>query len=342
VKFFSAHRRRSTSKIPAFLSIDVEPDGFQLSRSNPPRWSGYDAILPVTERLRSELIKISGRSPKFGWYFRTDPQIADVYGRADYGLTEFSERVAFLKEKGDYFGVHSHPIRWCSERQLWVHDFIDADWNAECARVSLDAFARWNGAPAQRFRGGAGFLTEKIVDVLEHHGVSMEMSLEPVGAWPRDFSAVPTGIDSSPYDGVHAGCLDAPRTAYRPSRNNFRTAVRRGARNLTIVPLSTYVIKPWQPRSRNLIDTLMRIPRNQEVRVLHMSEQWPNGKFYWDLVAHQLSSMPHPYLSLAVRTDAPGSPPLAHAQRLLDALFEHPLVETLEFGDPVDIVPGLV
>jgi len=87
--------------IPAFLSFDVEPDGFQLHRGDPADWAGYDAMVAFAEHLRSELAERSGAAPKFGWYFRTDPQIAEVYGRPDYALTEFSGYTAQLTAKGD-------------------------------------------------------------------------------------------------------------------------------------------------------------------------------------------------------------------------------------------------
>ena len=292
--------------------------------------------------MRSELARRSGRKPSFGWYFRTDPQIAEIYGRADHILAKYPERPAAFIEMGDYLGVHSHPIRWCSERQSWIHDFLDGKWNEQCTRFALDAFASWNKAPARRFRSGAGFLTEEIVSALELHGVQVDMSLEPVDAWPASFSEVPTGIDSSPYLGIHISCLDAPRTAYRPSQENFRIPANLGARNLTILPLTTHDFAPWRPRWRGWLDAITLRTKPKDVRVLHLSEQWPNGKFYWDLVAKRLSTMRVPYLSLAVRTDAPGSLPITRARELLSGLLQHPLIERLDFCDPVEMAPTLV
>jgi len=109
--------------IPAFLSIDVESDGFQLSRENPPAWCGYSAMFNFSEELRASLTERSGAAPKFGWYFHTDPQIAAVSGRPDHVLAEDPQRIAHLEAQGDYFGVHAHPIRWCAERRAWIHDF---------------------------------------------------------------------------------------------------------------------------------------------------------------------------------------------------------------------------
>jgi hypothetical protein len=334
--------RESNRAIPAFLSIDVEPNGFQLARSESSSWSGYDAIVEWIEGFRLELAKVSRSTPNFGWYFRTDPQIAEVYGRPDHALTAFPDRTAHLRRSGDYFGAHCHPIRWCNERRSWIHDFADADWNAECTKFALDAFARWNDGPTKRFRAGAGFLTEEIVSILDQHGVEIDISLEPVEAWPASFSEVPSGIDSSPYTGVHTGCPDAPRIAYRPSHRDFRIAAKRDARTLTVVPLTTYDFAPWQPRWRNLIDAMIQKPKQRDVRVLHLSEEWPNAEFYWDLVSRRLSTMRVPYLSLAVRTDAPGSLPITRSQKLLDALLRHPLVERLDFGDPNKTAAALV
>ena len=121
--------------IPAFLSIDVEPEGFQLDRRDPPAWAGYAAVVECAERLRTDLTARTGATPRFGWYFRTDPQIAEIHGRPDYALAAFPERTAQLQAAGDYFGVHAHAIRWAADRGLWVHDFGDGDWQADATRA---------------------------------------------------------------------------------------------------------------------------------------------------------------------------------------------------------------
>jgi hypothetical protein len=331
---------RPAEKIPAFLSIDVEPDGFQLDRAQPPRWVGYEAIFELTEGLRSALLRRSGTAPKFGWYFRTDPQIAEVYGRPDYALAEFPDRIAYLREKDDYLGVHSHAIRWCEERRVWIHDFANPRWSAECATSALNAFAQWNGSPARRFRAGAGFLTNEIVAAIAELGVQVDMSLEPVDAWPESFAQVPSGIDATPYTGIHASCLPAPRWAYRPSRDDFRIAETKTARGLIVVPLTTYASR--RPRWRRLLDFAMRKTAREDIHVLHLSEEWPDAKTYWDRAGAEIARMARPYLSVAVRTDAPGTAPLANAQRRLAALLDHPLSERLEFLDPIAAAPGLV
>ena len=332
----------SKGTVPAFLSIDVEPDGFQLSHSDPPTWTGYESILPVVERLRLDLFQCSGVKPKIGWYFRMDPQVAEVYGRPDYVLRRYPEYLDQLRERGDYFGVHSHPVRWSKEQGLWIHDFFDAQFNAKCTKFALDAFAEGSGSPALRFRGGAGFLANEMVEVFEQCGVKVDLTLEPVDAWSASFSTVPSGIDESPYVGIHSDYRCAPRTAYRPSRKDFRKPDSKSGRALVMIPLATYTRVAWRPSWRRAWDKVSGQRTQGKVRVLHLAERWESAKSYWDVVSEEIGHMRHPYLSLAVRTDAPGSSPIVRSRKLLASLFEHPLGKRLHFVDPVDVAESLI
>lgn len=327
--------------IPAFLSIDVEPDGFQLPRQNAPAWPGYGAMFEFADRLRSRLAERSGTSPGFGWYFRTDPQIAEVYGRPDHVLREFPERISRLAANGDYFGVHAHPIRWSERRRSWVHDFADGEWLVHCTSSALDAYAHWSGAPCQRSRcGGAGFLTNDIVETLERHGVKVELSLEPVAGWGLTTRKVATAIDASPMVGAYTDCRMAPRVPFRPARDDFRIADRTGGRDLLMVPVTTG--PPVRPRPvwRRLARRIVLGSAVHEV--LFPSVEWPSERFYWDVVARQLESMNRPYLSLGIRTDSPDSAMMVRVRRLFDELPQHPLAERLRFLDPLDAIAQLV
>lgn len=327
--------------IPAFLSIDVEPHGFQLSRPDMSDWTGYDAMIDFAEELRAGLARRAGTSPRFGWYFRTDPQIAEVYGRPDHILAAHPDRIAALRACGDYLGVHSHPVRWCRDRQEWVHDFADGAWLARCTEAALDGFAQWNGAPATRFRAGAGFLSNEIVDALERCGVRAELALEPVAGWWLNATHVGTDVDRSPFRGAYADVRTAPRVAFHPARHDFRVAARRGERRLALIPLTTYV-EPAEPTRwwRRLRGGRDAAPA--EARMPYLNQEWPSAQSYWDLVDRQLRSMPRPYLSLGIRTDLPGSTSLVRTQRMLAALPRHPMAERLRFVDPLEVVEQLV
>ena len=133
-------------------------------------------MVEYAERLRTRLAERTGAAPKFGWYFRTDPQIAEIHGRADHGLVAFPDRTARLQAAGDYLGVHAHSIRWAADRGLWVHEFEDWDWQGYATRFALEAYAQWAGGPARLFRSGAGFLTNQIVAAAEGAGVEVDLT----------------------------------------------------------------------------------------------------------------------------------------------------------------------
>jgi hypothetical protein len=335
---------RLRSRIPAFLSFDVEPDGFQLTRGEAPGWDGYDAMFEFAEGLRSALTARSGAAPTFGWYFRTDPQIAEVYGRADHVLASYPDRMARLTSEGDYFGVHAHPIRWCEERHLWIHDFADPAWLAHCTRFSLDAFARWARTPAQRTRWGAGLLTNEIVEATHQCGVKVDLTLEPVAGWGINASEVPTSIDTSPLVGPYTDCSTAPHVPFHPAYHDFRIAGGKQGRSLLMVPLSTAPLRLQSPLWRRAARRLLRGSdgARSKVQVLYPGLEWPSERFFWDLVARQLRTMRRPYLSLAIRTDADDLKIAARVRRLFEALPGHPLAERLHFVDPLDVAHSLV
>jgi len=206
-------------------------------------------------------------------------------------------------------------------------------------KFSLAGFAEWNGSPTQRFRGGAGFLSNKVVEALDECKVVVDLTLEPVVGWPVSVTEVPSGVDSSPYIGTYPDCLSAPERAYRPTRKDFRMPRRMYGHNLILIPMSTHTPSPWRPRWKRLL----RLGLNPQARrVLYLSVPWPSSRYYWDLASRQMNSMRRPYLSIALRTDGPNSVPLANTRKILDGLIEHPLVEQLEFLDPLDVAPRLI
>ena len=339
MKFLPASRRHT---IPAYLSFDVEPDGFQLSRAEPPPWTGYDITFDFAEGLRKSLAALTGVSPRFGWYFRTDPQVAEVYGRPDHVLARFPERIARLESQGDYFGVHNHPVRWCGQRKTWIHDFEDAAWLAYCTKFALDGFARWRGSRTERYRAGAGFLSNTIIEVLAANGVKIDLSLEPVRGWGVTDTNVGTAIDASPFIGTYTNCDGAPRIPYRPSRDDFR--IPAGAGNghaLIMVPLTTYSLDSKRPLWQRFAQFIGK-GSPSKVEMLYPGVNWPDPNTFWDIAAREFDSMRHPYLSLAVRTDAGESKLMAAERQILETLARHPLGERLRFVDPLEDVPQVL
>lgn len=309
--------------IPAFFSVDVEPDGFQLSRAAPMAWDGFHLMVGFIEKLRAALHDATGRRPRFGWYFRTDPQIAEVYDGAEHCLRAYPEDMALLARQGDYLGVHMHPIRWSNKHDAWVHDVADPAWLTACTRASLEGFARWAGAPAQRFRSGAAFLSNEIVAALEEHGVDVDLTLEPVSGWGLHAMEVVTAIDRSPLVGWYSDCHGAPRLPYRPSPRDFRVPDAAG-REVTLIPLTTGRAADGRPE------------------VLYPGNPWPSAAGYWDRLEHELRSLRRPYVSLALRTDAADEPLTDRVRTLFETLALHPLCRRLDVTDPVEALPAIM
>ena len=329
----------SHEPVPTFLSIDVEPDGLELTRSASSSWTGYDAMIEFAEQMRSRLAERSGAVPTFGWYFRMDPQIGQTYGRPEYALAEYERRIARLAACGDYFGVHAHTLRWSQSHRRWVHDFSDRDWIKHATKSALDAYARWSGSPVQRFRGGAGFLTNEIIEVAEQCGAKVDLTLELGVALGFTWWRVASAVDDSPMVGRYRDCRMAPRVPFRPSHGDFRIPAGAGGRSIIMVPLTTGPPVRPRPPWRRLAQYLILGRGGYEV--LYPSDDWPSETFYWDLIEHQIASMDRPYVSLAIRTDPPDSIRRRKIYRMFNELANHRLAERLRFVDPLDAAPGL-
>jgi len=324
--------------IPAFLSIDVEPDALQISRDETEHWPGYRTTYEFAASLRHQLAQASGTKPIFGWYYRTDPQIEQVCGRADFALTAFPERTAALREEGDYFGVHAHPLRWSDERKLWVHDVSDRQWLRDCTKFALDAFSACSGSPTKLFRAGAAFLCDDIVDILDRNGVAVELSLEPVAGWGLHSRKVQGAIDSSPIVGEYKNCATAPKTPYYPSRKDFRRPGYGDGRRILLVPLSTgSAVRPSGGLIPELKRRLLGTSKANLMMLDPTEDEWPGERHFWDVVSHQVAAMERPYVSLAIRTDGFESRRAARVHRVFTALAQHPLAKRLRFVHPLEV-----
>jgi len=87
--------------------------------------------------------------------------------------------------------------------------FPDVAWHARAVRASLEAYAGWASEPARRFRSGAAFLTNGIVEAMEAGGIEVDLTLEPAASLARRAVHVPTSVDVSPivgrYTAPHKG-----------------------------------------------------------------------------------------------------------------------------------------
>ena len=322
--------------IPTFLNFDVEPAGFQSDHAS---WRGFREWVEVVDGVRAELADRSGRAPIFGWYFRMDPQIASVHGDAAYGARHFADLVQHLSEQGDVFGVHVHPLRWSTEREVWIHDFADRDWVRHCIETAHEAYTESFRDPPLRFRGGAGFVDDQVVDVIDRLGFGVDLTVEPGFAWPGD--QMHTQVDASPCVGDLVDCSTAPRAVYRPSSTDFRVPDASSGRRVVMVPLSASARLPEKPAWWRLARAV-RHPRRPRARVVLPSRPWPSPEFFWDLLAAEAGSMRRPYVSLAFRTDPLAGAAASRIAALLRALPAQPVAPKLDCSDPFVQAPALL
>lgn len=327
-------------RIPAIISIDVEPDGFQTAAGGAKATSGYDAVAAAVDRLRPRLAEATGRAPEFGWFFRMDPQIDAALGRADHLVTRFEDRVAAAVDAGDHLGLHTHPLRWSAAHDAWVHDVSDEAWTADLYASSFETFERAIGEPCRRHRAGGALFSQPMVDALQKQGALVESALEPVRGWGVEAGEVPTGVDASPLVGRNIDCSRAPTTPYWPSRRDFlKPDPAAGA--LALLPATTTWMSLRRPAWQTALGAAVRTRKAPTRRMLYPTSRLPPGDF-WDLVQRQLRLMRRPYVNVGFRTDDPDSAELQRALAVLEGLAGHPLAQRIVVVDPLDALPQLL
>lgn len=218
---------------PFVLTIDVEPDDRVPDQAAAGDWAGLDVCVGWLEELRPLLAERTGRPVRFNWFLRADPQVAGVYGSADWVFRHHGPTLRRLAAAGDGIGLHVHAWRHRPEAGGWVAEHGDAAWVDFCVRSSHSAFrAAWGQSP-HAFRFGDHWLSDGLVRTLGRLGFRYDLTIEP-GAQPA--AALVPGERSS---GALPDFRSAPRRPYRPSRRDFRRPARWWPRRLWHVPVTT-------------------------------------------------------------------------------------------------------
>jgi hypothetical protein len=228
-----AYRVSVAATIPVILCVDVEPDGRQLERHDPAPWSGFEAVHRWLEEIRPRLAVATGAPARFSWYFRMDPQVAEVYGSPGWGATQHRRQVDTMRAQGDEPGVHPHAYRWDEAHASWVVDHGSPPWVERCVRVALAAFRETLGAPCRVFRFGDHWMSDATVALLEAEGVHIDLTLEPGMAGQPGLVA-----DERP-TGAIPDLTAVPRRPYHPSRGDFRASDPGRTDGLWMVPVTT-------------------------------------------------------------------------------------------------------
>ena len=105
-------------KIPVIVCIDVEPDGPVHGPARLPEWSGYEEARRFFNGMCPGFSSSTGSPAHVSWFYRMDPQIANVYGSGTRPVTAYPDYVADFENKGDVFGLHTHLYRFDAERDV--------------------------------------------------------------------------------------------------------------------------------------------------------------------------------------------------------------------------------
>lgn len=218
------------SEVPVVLCIDVEPDPRTYDRANAPGWAGFERLIEGIPALRERLSEAAGRPAAFTWFLRMDPQVADTWDSPAWVAETYEDPLADLMANGDELGVHIHPWRLEPKTGAWVADYQDPVWAEHCLTMGLDAFKTAFGHSPASHRGGDHFLTGAMLEVLDAHGVQVDLTVEP-GVPPLGAGGGETASGLRPdYRGV-------PTSPYRSSPSRFPIADPDGSVRPLLVPL---------------------------------------------------------------------------------------------------------
>ena len=221
-----------TTKIPALVCVDVEPDTRRPDLDARADWKGFEESLRLFEWFRGR----AGVGALFNWFLRMDPQVEAAYGSADWAAERYGAQLEGLRAAGDEVGLHTHA--WRRVGGAWVVDHGDQGWVNHCVRVSFDAYQSAFGRACRSFRFGDRWMNDETFGLVESLGALYELTLEP---GRRPYAGVPNDAD---WTGRFPDYARVPREPYRPAREDFRA---RGEREVWVIPVSTTLLPHWPP-----------------------------------------------------------------------------------------------
>ncbi len=295
---------------PVVFCIDVEPDDRKVG-DDAPDWLGIDATYAIVDRWRAQLADATGHDARFSWFWRADPQIADIYGDAAWGLRRYRKMFEDTAALGDAHGVHPHTWRRLASTGGWVQDTADAQWVERCIDTSLAVFREETGYRCVITRLGDRALDRVAYRRLAHHDVRVDLSVEP-GEPPSQHDVTAPSPDFA----------TAPTRPYRPRRSDMARS-RRVARGPVLLPLSA---------------TRGDAPGGGDIRLRTVYPWLSNAP----ALASGLLDRRAPYLAFAVRSDiGVRTELLPPFEALLATLAEHERAPSLRFVTPLEALTTL-
>ena len=220
--------------IPVLILIDVEPDGRMIPHDQKLPWKGFEGCFRYYSELREELKQLGGKSVHFGWYYRMDPQVEEVYGDPAWGMNHYRRFLDYFIGQGDEIGVHPHAYCWKKESNSWLVDHGNQEWVNHCVKMGIESYEKTLGRKCESFRFGERWMNTETMNLLHALGIRYDLTLEPFH--PRAISYI------KEEEAVHTGYLpdgrEFLRTPYQPSADDFSKEDTAKQRDFWAIPLS--------------------------------------------------------------------------------------------------------
>jgi hypothetical protein len=306
------------TKLPILICIDVEPDYRRPHPTTVADWVGFERTVEFVQSLRPRLEAATGAPVRFSWFLRMDPQIAQIYGSADWAVTRYSQILKNLEAAGDELGLHVHAWRWNQQAQDWVGDLGDQKWVNHCINTAFEAFRSSLGRACRSFRFGDHWLNDEALGLIERSGALYDLTLEPG-------QSEATFLPDELFTGNFVDCSEIPRIPYRPDKNDFRKPGGR-RRRIWMIPVSTASTE-WLPHDQ----------------CLHQGFVALNPAFVRQVFSGILDAIlgvfRDPYVVLVARTDIViDARQRKNLEQNVEFLLSHPMLPRLRFETPEQLV----
>jgi hypothetical protein len=316
---------------PVLVLIDVEPDGFFVTKNVP--WSGFERAVEVMADIRRVLSRKTGRDTHFIWLVRADEQIAETYRSAGWAFKHYRNVFEALLATRDEVGLHVHAYRWEAPARRWVEDYGNQEWIDRCVRTGFRAFEQHFTRSPASFSMGMDWTNQATIHLVSELNVRYEFSTV-LGKEPQPFPPRDT------YTGVAPDCSRIAERPYHPSPEDFRRAMPEPADGTWLIPQASRVARIVPSWKRGLWDLAHLRPVAPRRTQKFFLQDDPSA--LRPAVDAMLRRLERPYLTFAVRTHEFLRPDtIAVIRRNLEGLLQRPDAERFVFTTPDEALRSL-
>lgn len=253
------------TKIPVITCFDIEPDTHTTHRNGHDLWLGFEHMHVFLSKLRPHLGQLTKAPVHYGWYFRLDPQIDEIYGSHAWPLRKYSRFVSEYSAHGDEIGINLRAYQWNSKTNRWVPIHDDPAFINSCIEMSFEAYESYFMKRCHSIRMDAEWLSAESIECAEKLGAKYGLTLEP--------------------DQLSRG----PLQPYLPWKLDYHIPDKNRSEGLWLIPLTSEKIGGL----RKLLRGNWRDP---EYMTLDFAM---SPRLFRSMVDEQINAQNHPYLAIA-------------------------------------------